>query len=809
MKFSNYISVVFLILLSTLSSFAQEGGIYGTVLNTTDKSPCKDVEVYVNGHKNSAITDKIGKYSIQNIAKGTYTVVVYQYGFSTVTRSVIVGHEMVQLDIEMEQIEQILDEVEIASKESSTLTLTLTRLKSVDGMGIYAGKKSEVINLEMITANLATNNSRQVFSKVAGLNIWESDCAGLQLGVGGRGLSPNRTSNFNTRQNGYDMSADALGYPESYYSPPMQAIKKVEIVRGAASLQYGTHFGGMLNLVLKDGPEKKKIEVQSEQTLGSFNLFNSFNSVGGNLGKFRYYFFTQYRKGDCWRCNSEFEVSSNHGIIKYFVNKKLSLSLESSYMTYVAQQAGGLTDKMFNEDPRQSIRDRNWFEVNWVLSSFNIDYKIGDKTKVNLKTFVLDANRKSLGYLGKISRIDPLVDRDLIQGDFNNVGSEFRLLHRYTLNENQSNFLIGARVYKGLTHNRQGDANNGTGKDFTFLNPDYLEVFDYNFPSYNGALFAENVFRVSNLLTITPGIRYEYINTQAKGYYRNTHRDFAGNIYFDQAINDDRESARQIVLLGIGVGYKAHERIDLYANFSQNYKSISFNDFRISNINLVVDSNMQDEKGYNIDIGMRGQIKNIVDFDISAFYLKYDGRIGAKLMMNDQYQLYRFRTNISDSRNIGVETFMEIDLVKLSGLKSKYKCSIFSNLALIDARYINSEEKSIDGNQVENVPFINAKSGMSFGREKWNVSYQFTYMDQQYSDATNAEKTPDAVGGIIPSYYVMDLSFKYKHKFYSFQTGINNMLNASYFTRRAAAYPGPGIIPSEGRNFYLTLGVKI
>jgi Fe(3+) dicitrate transport protein len=34
----------------------------------------------------------------------------------------------------------------------------------------------------------------------------------VQLGLGGRGLSPNRNSNFNTRQNGYDTAAaDALG----------------------------------------------------------------------------------------------------------------------------------------------------------------------------------------------------------------------------------------------------------------------------------------------------------------------------------------------------------------------------------------------------------------------------------------------------------------------------------------------------------------------------------------------------------------------------------------------------------------------
>ena len=119
-------------------------------------------------------------------------------------------------------------------------TFELKRLNDVVGTSLYAGKKSEVILVNQSMANLASNNSRQIYSQVAGLNIFQNDDAGLQIHIGGRGLDPNRTSNFNTRQNGYDMSADVLGYPESYYSPPAEALEEIQIVRGAASLQYGT-----------------------------------------------------------------------------------------------------------------------------------------------------------------------------------------------------------------------------------------------------------------------------------------------------------------------------------------------------------------------------------------------------------------------------------------------------------------------------------------------------------------------------------------------------------------------------------------
>ena len=132
------------------------------------------------------------------------------------------------------------------------------KLKDIEKDAVFAGKKSEVITLSKTDINLSSNNARQIFSQVAGLNIYQNDDAGLQLNIGGRGLNPSRTANFNTRQNGYDISADVLGYPESYYTPPSESLDKIQIVRGAAALQYGTQFGGLINFVLKKPNQSKR-----------------------------------------------------------------------------------------------------------------------------------------------------------------------------------------------------------------------------------------------------------------------------------------------------------------------------------------------------------------------------------------------------------------------------------------------------------------------------------------------------------------------------------------------------------------------
>jgi len=56
----------------------------------------------------------------------------------------------------------------------------------------------------------------------------------------------------------------------------------------------------------------------------------------------------------------------------------------------------------------------------------------------------------------------------------------------------------------------------------------------------------------------------------------------------------------------------------------------------------------------------------------------------------------------------------------------------------------------------------------------------------------------------------MDLTLQYNlNKYFSFYGSINNLADAKYFTRRADSYPGPGIVPSDGRGFYLTVQLSL
>jgi len=45
-------------------------------------------------------------------------------------------------------------------------------------------------------------------------------------------------------------------------------------------------------------------------------------------------------------------------------------------------------------------------------------------------------------------------------------------------------------------------------------------------------------------------------------------------------------------------------------------------------------------------------------------------------------------------------------------------------------------------------------------------------------------------------------------KNYTFKAGLNNILDEKYATRRSTGYPGPGILPGNGRTFFATVGAS-
>lgn len=789
------ICLLMFILVLTFPSMGQDFG--GVVIDPGKKTvPGVKIENLQTNEKTRSEID--GSFSIQANLNDSLEFTYPEFD----TSYFVVTDLSSSVKIKLTYNYQLIEEATVERKRLEHFDVGI--LPPLKGVQITTGTNA-LISMEKLNGAKSTGNPREIYARIPGINIWESDGAGIQLGIGGRGLSPNRTANFNTRQNGYDIAADALGYPESYYTPATEALRSIEIVRGSASLQYGTQFGGLLNFVLREAPKNTPFEVTSRSTFGSYGYQGYFNRIAGTYKRFSYQLYSQVKLGDGYRANSSFLQNQVFAQLGYQINENQWVKLEYTHMDYLAQQAGGLSDVQFELDPRASFRDRNWFAVDWNVLALRYQAELG-KTTINLRSFGLIGSRKALGFLGKINQADPLGARDLIAGTFQNYGTELRALRKYNLNENvKGAALIGARYYSGQTTAKQGLADSGTDANFRFNKPDNVEGSSYIFPSQNVSAFAENIFFLGSSWTFHAGIRQEYISSSSDGYYQlvNLH-PLTGDTLSNQRISGQLESPRDRTLVGGGASYKLNKSLSFYGNFTQNYRAINFSDIRIKNPNIVVDTAIQDEFGHTIEGGFRGTWKKLWTYDVAVFTIFYGNKIG---IAPQEGKIERIRTNIGDARNSGIELFSEFDFYQLFSDETDKQIRWFVNGAYIESAYIRSLEANFIGKSVEYVPPFIFRSGLKLVFGKLSTQLQYSYTDAQFADASNAiEPSGDATVGLVPSYAVADFNIQYKHSnMWQIEAGVNNIANAQFFTRRATAYPGPGILPADGRNFYATL----
>jgi Fe(3+) dicitrate transport protein len=681
------------------------------------------------------------------------------------------------------------------------------QIPEIVGTNIYAGKKNALIVLENVQGNIANNTMRQVLAKVPGIHIWESDPSGIQIGIAARGLSPNRSWEFNVRQNGYDIAADPFGYPEAYYNPQLQAVQRIEIVRGQGALQYGPQFGGMVNYILKNGSEiNQAFEFETQQTMGSNGLLNSFNAIGGKKGKVNYYSFYDQRNGEGWRDNSLFSTKAGFGSITYNFTNQLSLSFELMHSHIRSQQAGGLTDLQIKKNAQQSFRNRNWFDIKWTTPAVTLQYEINDHSRWNTKIFGTIGDRNSVGFLQPITVKDSINsatnqfnNRVVNLDQYRNYGLESRIITDYLIGKLKNTISGGLRLYTGNTH-RLADGKGSTGSDYD-VSIKGIYPRDVNFESNNVAGFIENIFRIADKLSIIPGIRYEWLEGAASG--RNGIHS-SGEVIQLQNIT----RSRSFILGGIGSEYHLTSSTEFYANFSQAYRPIQFANLQAPPTTDIIDPDLTDAKGYNFDIGYRGKVKNYLQFDISGYYLQYNNRVGTITPAGANYRLI---TNVGASTSKGLETYIEFNPFRAFTNSTTTDLILFSSYAFTDARYSgNHKDANTKGKKVENAPQDILRAGISLGYKGFLCTTQISHVGASFSDANNTiAVSANGNTGLIPAYTVTDFTTSYKiSKKLNLKAGVNNVFDKRYFTRRAGGYPGPGALPADGQNFFFTIDAK-
>nr|WP_293834124.1 TonB-dependent receptor [uncultured Arsenicibacter sp.] len=679
-------------------------------------------------------------------------------------------------------------------------------MPAVKGTYLTAGKRNEVIKLADVDVNVAEKNARQVFARIPGVFVYDMDGTGNQVNIATRGLDPHRSWELNIRQNGIVTNSDMYGYPASHYSAPMESIDRVELIRGTASLQYGAQFGGMINYVTKQADTTRRFGFESTSSAGSFGLLSSYNAVHGRVGKVTYYGYFYKRHSTGYRDNSRSDSNAQYGRIHYQATSRLGITAEFGRSQYQYQIPGPLTDSMFAANPRQSTRARNYFNPDIYIPSVKLNWQIGDRTQLLWTTSSVLGARNSV-QLDAFATVADVIDpktgqykaRQVDIDNFHSYTSEMRLLHQYRVGNIEATAVAGLQYMNNDLHRRQlGTGTTGTDFDLSLTAPFKRDLHYY---TNNIAFFAESQIRLTDRLTVSPGIRVENGETRMRGtisYY--TPENLPTNI------------SHRFALLGINGQYQLNPAMRIYGGWSQAYRPVIFKDIIPASVYEQVDKNLKDAYGYNAELGISGQWSGL-HINISAFDLLYRNRLGSLVLNDAQGQSYLLRTNIGDSHNRGVEALIEAQLYR----NNQLLISGFTSTAFIDARYQNArvstgtENKSVNGNVVESVPRWTSRNGLTIRYRTVSLTTQFSYVGETYSDALNTV-TPTANGakGLVPAYSLWDVNTTWRiSRQLSIRGSLNNVLNRQYFTKRPTFYPGPGIWSSDGRSGVVSVSFSL
>jgi Fe(3+) dicitrate transport protein len=778
----------------------------GVIRDSTGKG-IQGASVLVAGSGAGTVTGKDGSFFLKHVNRAACTLEISFTGYRTQYVHLRPEEMDREILVTLENRMESLKEVKVFS--NTEILASVQRMPDIAGTYIVGGRKNEVIHVQQVDVNLALKTGRNLFAKVPGVFVYDMDGSGNQVNIATRSLDAHRSWEFNVRHNGIITNSDMYGYPASHFSPPMESIDRVELVRGTASLQYGAQFGGMINYITRKPDSTKALSFESINTVGSYGLFSTYNAIGGGKGKWTYYGYYSKRVSEGYRDNSESSFDGQYLVVSYKASEKLRLKAEFGRSRYLYQLPGPLNDSMFHAAPTQSTRSRNWYSPDIYIPSLSAEWKAGSRTLVQASLSGVFGSRNSVQFIGFADTKDTInpstgayKPRQVDMDRFNSLTAETRIRYSFAIAGKPAVLATGIQYMHNDLHRRQqGKGTTGSDYDLTLTNPVWGR--DLHFKTRNIALFAEQILYVSPSWSVSPGFRLESGSTH-----------MSGTIGYYDSSKIPMSIEHHFPLFGISSQYRFGKICRIYGGISQAFRPVIFKDVIPATPLDVIDPSLKDARGYNAEIGVSGRWKDWLHYDLSFFRIVYHNRMGNMVLENGSGESYNYRTNTGNSATDGVEAFVELVLFRRN---RNFATSVFTSTAWMNARYTEAtfvaggKNVDVSGNRIESAPVWTSRNGLRMTYRMLSVSLQYSYVGESFSDPLNTvDPVPNGSKGLVPSYGIWDLDFSAQlHPQVRLRFGMNNFLNQQYFTKRPVFYPDPGIWPSDGRNAYLTLAIKI
>lgn len=662
----------------------------------------------------------------------------------------------------------------------STPTVQDPFLPAVEGTKINSGKKASVIDLDALP-DIANNNYRQALAKTPGLYL-EEEVSSSRMSLGYRGLAPHRSQFMQILKDGIPIHADQFGYPEAYYTPPLDTVDRLEFTRGGGALQYGPQPGGVVNFITHQPRMDTELAVGTGHTVGSNGLYSTFNYLEGTQGRIGYYGYFNHRQGDGPReANSGFNLNEGHVKLAWdaATDSRWFLTMED----YSEEQGepGGLTAAGYKANRNATTRQFDLFKLDRTAASLRWEKDLGENTKLETALWGSDYQRRTWrqrgGGFGTLPTGAQANSNSIENQRFYNLGLESRIRHDYE----GHTFAGGMQVSHTRSPRKdyRGAAANATEGA---LRNDSLRQVSY------ASLFAENKFTFGKL-SITPGVRLENI-WQGVDEKRNLDKTGAGT-----PLANESDHAT-VPLFGLGLTYEVADKTEIYANASESYRPKTYTQAVPTGALNTVPNDLQESKAVQYEVGFRGHPMPWASWDVSGFFMDFDDQIGTTGTTVG---------NVGRAQYAGAELATEVDFIGISDAANGTQngqtygaLAWYTATTYLDAQFVSGP---LDGRTPAYAADLSVKTGVTWTGPKDVFRFAFlgTMVDDTYANDTNTAQYK------VPAYMVWDLTGQVRvyKDIVTLKAGLNNVFNEDYYSRVRA----DGIDPALARNFYVGVDV--
>ncbi len=348
--------------------------IMGVITDANNGTPLPDASIGVFQSQEGTHSDSRGFYSLR-VTPGKQTLVVR-----------FVGYVPEKKDFRIKEGETLTLDLQLVSDNIEQEQVVVTANKIGTNRNIIPMNIS-VVTQKTIEEGAESNILAAIDAHVPGIFITERGVAGFGLAGGSagkisiRGVGGGETSfPVLILIDGQPQFMGIMGHaiPDSYLSSD---VEKAEVVKGPASILYGTNaMGGAINLITK-GQKEEGPSFRGSLTYGSFDTREYSASAGYRKQRFQARGSWNHTRTDGSRPNSAFSLNNGYVKLGYEISSHIIMDATLNHSFFEAADPGSVY-----ANPADYDNESHWVDIKRTNFYFTLANKF-EKTEGGIKAY--------------------------------------------------------------------------------------------------------------------------------------------------------------------------------------------------------------------------------------------------------------------------------------------------------------------------------------------------------------------------------------------------------------------------------------